>query len=259
MTATEKRLGEVKKLVEEYIKPASVKRAGGDVELLRDIGDRAPRLLELERTTVGYATYGDPLSSGYNANRYGFWPKHKHEFPILYLLAIIILGGQATSIECERVHSLAGRIVTKLRAALLPAKFELLTLGNIFLKEMIKKDEELQALIQTGDAAEVEFYLKRIEDGAAEFDAVAAEFKEPPPKVAPRAYGAGAAAAVAAAAREDEAGSGGGGGGGGGDAPSAAAAMPLALTRARARARMPRLWTTSQQPGSFVGMRRGIQ
>ena len=112
--------------------------------------------------TVGWATYGDPLAATVNQARYSFWTDHQAEMPLLFFLATVVLGAQATSMEVERMHSLAGRITSRFRACMSPAKTEQLTLANMFLRKMVENDKHVKAMEEMkSDEAEIDAYIER--------------------------------------------------------------------------------------------------
>ena len=62
------------------------------------------------------AKYGDPLALPGKVERYAFWPKMKEELPLLFLPAIIAVCTPWTPLKLERVNSLAGIIMNRLRS-----------------------------------------------------------------------------------------------------------------------------------------------
>lgn len=97
--------------------------------------------------------YGSPLGVD-NGPRYQLWPALKPQFPILFAAASMLLCAKRTSISNERLHSVAGRINSKLRASLTPASIEMLTLSHMALKDAMAADVELKKLRQPSGSLE---------------------------------------------------------------------------------------------------------
>jgi len=88
---------------------------------------------------VYVSPYGPEIGEGNDA-RYEFWPSMTGKWPLLYLCACWLLAGDVNS-TCfsERMHSPAGRIMSKFRASMKPQKTERLTLGYFLVRADIKK------------------------------------------------------------------------------------------------------------------------
>jgi hypothetical protein len=84
--------------------------------------------------------YGLPLQSKKVDARYEFWPSRKKQWPLLYYCATQLLAGsKASTCSNERMHSVSGRIFSKLRASLLPSSVERLTLGYYYIRKEVEK------------------------------------------------------------------------------------------------------------------------
>eukprot|EP00168_Porphyra_purpurea_P008961 TRINITY_DN216_c0_g1_i6.p2 TRINITY_DN216_c0_g1~~TRINITY_DN216_c0_g1_i6.p2 ORF type:complete len:344 (+),score=52.97 TRINITY_DN216_c0_g1_i6:1720-2751(+) len=68
------------------------------------------------------------VSTGKAKDPLQFWRENKGRYPTLYLVACAVLGAVATSAASERDFSVAGSVVRKDRAALLPRHLEMHTL-----------------------------------------------------------------------------------------------------------------------------------
>ena len=111
---------------------------------------------------AGWNVFGDPFDNKVNYARYGFWIEHQEEFPLLYFLATMVLGVPATSTECERLHSVTGRILARFRKCMKPEQTERLTMAYMMWKNMIEQDEVVKSFQTAGaavDLAEVDAYL----------------------------------------------------------------------------------------------------
>ncbi len=88
------------------------------------------------------SVYGLPLDKG-NRLRYRFWPSQRSNMPLLFEVAWTFLAGfPAASTLNERMHSVAGRIVSKMRSSMKPDSIERLTLAFYFLKDAATKTQE---------------------------------------------------------------------------------------------------------------------
>ena len=84
--------------------------------------------------------YGLPLQSEKVDARYEFWPSRKKQWPLLYYCATQLLANlKASTCSNERMHSVFGRIFSKLRASLLPSSAERLTLGYYYIRKEVEK------------------------------------------------------------------------------------------------------------------------
>ena len=83
--------------------------------------------------------YGPELGEGPDA-RYELWPSVSGKWPLLFLCACWLLAGDVNS-TCfsERMHSPAGRIMSKYRASMKPQKAEQLTLGYFLVRDDVKQ------------------------------------------------------------------------------------------------------------------------
>jgi len=72
--------------------------------------------------------------------RYEFWPSMEDSMPLLSFCAMALLAGSnnATTYN-ERMHSPAGRIYSKLRSSLKPAKLEHLTLALFYVRRWVEE------------------------------------------------------------------------------------------------------------------------
>ncbi|MCX8512782.1 MAG: hypothetical protein ORN83_13600 [Chthoniobacteraceae bacterium] len=99
----------------------------------------------MQRVPVGGAqwdggAYGLPLQSEKVDARYEFWPSRKKQWPLLYYCATQLLANlKASTCSNERMHSVFGRIFSKLRASLLPSSAERLTLGYYYIRKEVEK------------------------------------------------------------------------------------------------------------------------
>ena len=144
----------------------------GPMEPLRQAFFAEFALLRKDVEAVAHAgvksKFGMPLDSG-NTERYTYWPSVKSSRPILYFLATcgpLVL--KAASISNERVNSVLGRIVTKLRCKLAPSTQEMLTLALVTLQQNASSAPEWVALsakygsLERADIAEVDEVLAKL-------------------------------------------------------------------------------------------------
>jgi hypothetical protein len=87
------------------------------------------------------AVFGDPLDfeKPRNIARYAWWPANVDGLQLQFFCAKVLLGGQLTSTENERFHSVLGYICSKLRASISDANLEYYATAMIMLKRDIKE------------------------------------------------------------------------------------------------------------------------
>ena len=95
------------------------------------------------------APYGSSLGPKVRT-RYEFWPSKRKVWPLLfYCVCQLLAGTKASSCSNERLHSVSGRICSKLRNKLKPDNVEKLTLAYYYVREMVK-----EWLLKAGKEAE---------------------------------------------------------------------------------------------------------
>ena len=80
------------------------------------------------------ATYGGPFDQG-NTNRLMYWYTKRKDMPLLYLVAQILLTAPAASTDNERAHSVAGRIMSKMRSSMSGDSLDRNLLGYYWLRK----------------------------------------------------------------------------------------------------------------------------
>ena len=122
-----------------------------EVEILKGLHKAESAAENIDNPSI----YGLPLDQG-NKPRYRFWPSRRLEMPLLFEAAWSFLAGlPAASTLNERMHSVSGRIASKLRSTLKPDSIERLTLAFYFLKDAVKKKQERIASILLLDNPEL--------------------------------------------------------------------------------------------------------
>ena len=102
--------------------------------------------------------FGGELQMPPTDDNLAFWPSKAGEWPVLFYCAKRVLAGDSSS-TCfnERSHSPMGRITSKFRASMKPAKVEQLTMAYFLMRERIKlKVEKTTTIISDLDAEELE-------------------------------------------------------------------------------------------------------
>lgn len=94
--------------------------------------------------------YGDPLRLPSKDERYAFWPKMKEQAPLLYFPAVVALCTPWTPMKLERVNSLAGIIMNRLRSNMKRETLSMLVLTREWLKTMLATVEEPHDLMDLG-------------------------------------------------------------------------------------------------------------
>ena len=79
-------------------------------------GLKSPFEIEYLEYMAILSEIGEEKSMAFNPLE--FWPIYRHRLPIHARLAAKMLSAPATSSDCERLFSLSGRLVCKLRASL---------------------------------------------------------------------------------------------------------------------------------------------
>jgi len=87
---------------------------------------------------VWVKAYGGAFDQG-NLKRLSFWGEHKEEMPLLFLAASALLCAPGASTSCERVNSVMGRILSKMRCSLSPSSVERNTLGYAIFRKAAEK------------------------------------------------------------------------------------------------------------------------
>lgn len=85
--------------------------------------------------------FGNPLDfeKPRNSARHAWWPANADGLQLHFFCAKVLLGGQLTSTENERFHSVLGYICSKLRASISDANLEYYGTAMILLKRDIKE------------------------------------------------------------------------------------------------------------------------
>ena len=96
------------------------------------------------------AKYGDPLRLPSKEERYAFWPKIREQAPLLYFPAIVTLCTPWTPMKLERVNSLAGIIMNRLRSNMKRETLSMLVLSREWLKTMLSTVEDPHDLMDLG-------------------------------------------------------------------------------------------------------------
>lgn len=96
------------------------------------------------------AKYGDPLRLPSKEERYAFWPKIREQAPLLYFPAIVAICTPWTPMKLERVNSLAGIIMNRLRSNMKRETLSMLVLSREWLKTMLSTVENPHDLMDLG-------------------------------------------------------------------------------------------------------------
>ena len=91
--------------------------------------------------------YGGAFDQG-NHKRLSFWGEHKEEMPLLFLAASALLCAPGASTSCERVNSVLGRILSKMRCSLSPSSVERNTLGYAMYRKAAEKASKSEMAVE---------------------------------------------------------------------------------------------------------------
>ena len=92
--------------------------------------------------------FGDIVSKNHNVKRYGFWlePSNRASFPLLSVVAFIVLPIPATTLKNERVHSVVALIMTRMRRGM----------HSKTLRELVVRHHYLRAAARSGELPKLE-------------------------------------------------------------------------------------------------------